>query len=291
MNKMNLKNGETIAYEDKGSGEKVLIAIHGNMSSSKHLDVLFENFPENLRIIVPDLRGFGESSYNEKVNSLEEYANDIIELIDALKIDKFSLLGWSTGGGIAMEIASIENERVQKLILIASVGTTGYPMAKLSELGQPIENEILKTREDVEGDTFRTIAIQKAFDENNRDFVKATWEAVIYTHNKPTPEKYEEYVSDVLTQKSIADVYYSLLSFNISNKHNGVKEGNNKISTIKADTLIIQGERDYVVPMEMALSIKEGLGEKAKLVTGDFGHSPFVDCPSFICETVIDFFK
>ncbi len=282
---------DVISFLDTGTSDNVLIAIHGNMTSGKHFDVLYEACPENLRIITPDLRGFGNSSYNNQVNSLEEYANDIIELIEHLKIDSFSLLGWSTGGGIAMEIAAKLKERVKKLVLVASVGTTGYPMPKLDVSGQPIPNEFLKTRQDVEDDVFRSQAIQQAFDSKNRDFVRATWDAVIYTHNKPTPEKYEEYISDVLTQKSIVDVYYSLLSFNITDKNNGVVDGSNHIEQITADTLIIQGERDYVVPMSMAESILNGLKSKSEIVTGDFGHSPFVDCPSWVNEKIFSFVK
>ncbi len=289
--KSNCNKSDAIAYLDKGTSDNVLIAIHGNMTSSKHFDILYDACPENIRIITPDLRGFGNSTYNNPVNSLEEYADDIIELIEHLKIDNFSLLGWSTGGGVAMEIAAKLKERVKKLVLVASVGTTGYPMPKLDESGKPIPNEFLVTRKDVEDDVFRSQAIQQAFDSKNRDFVRATWDAVIYTHNKPTPEKYEEYISDVLTQKSIVDVYYSLLSFNITDKNNGVTDGSNHIEQITSDTLIIQGERDYVVPMAMAESIQNGLKSKVELVTGDFGHSPFIDCPNWVNEKIFNFIE
>ncbi len=114
MNKIKLKNGEEIAYIDKGVGDNILVAIHGNMTSSKHLDVLYENIPEGIRIIAPDLRGFGKSSYNAEVNSLQEYASDVMELIENLHIKEFNLLGWSTGGGIGMLIASELKERVKK---------------------------------------------------------------------------------------------------------------------------------------------------------------------------------
>ncbi len=289
MNKMFLANGEEIAYLDQGVGEEILVAIHGNMSSSKHLDVIYENLPTNIRIIAPDLRGFGQSSYNTSINSLEEYANDIIELIEKLGLKEFHLLGWSTGGGVAMELAAKLKDRVKKLVLIASVGATGYPMFKLDETGKPVLTELLKTKEELKEDTLRSVAVQSALDSQNRDFIRATWDAAIYTHNKPEESKYEEYISDVLTQKNIYDVYYSLMSFNISDEHNGVVDGNKRIYDITADTLIVQGERDYVVPMAMAESIKKGLGDKAVMVTGDFGHSPFVDCPQWINEKIFTF--
>ena len=41
-----LGNGEIMAYRKSGRGEKVLILVHGNMSSSKHWDIVMENMPE-----------------------------------------------------------------------------------------------------------------------------------------------------------------------------------------------------------------------------------------------------
>ena len=86
----------------------------------------------------------------------------------------------------------------------------------------PILNIDLVTIEEVEQDTGKTLAIQGMYDTKNREGLKAVWNALIYTHNKPDDEKYEEYVDDMLTQRNLADVYHSLNTFNISEHHNGV---------------------------------------------------------------------
>ena len=65
--------------------------------------------------------------------------------------------------------------------------------------------------------------MQGLYDTENREGLKAFGMQLIYTHNKPDDEKYEEYVDDMLTQKNLADVYHSLNTFNISGNHNGVK--------------------------------------------------------------------
>ena len=63
------------------------------------------------------------------------------------------------------------------------------------------------------------MAIQGLYDTENQEGLKAVWNALIYTHNKPDDEKYEQYVDDMLTQKNLADVYHSLNTFNISGHH------------------------------------------------------------------------
>ena len=70
MEKQHINIGkETLAYLDRGRGEAVLL-LHGNMSSSLHFTPLFERLAEGFRLIAPDLRGFGDSTYHEPFDSL-----------------------------------------------------------------------------------------------------------------------------------------------------------------------------------------------------------------------------
>ena len=53
-----------------------------------------------------------------------------MDLLDQLKVDSFDLLGWSLGGGVALELASTLKTRVKHLILVASTTHKGYPIFK-----------------------------------------------------------------------------------------------------------------------------------------------------------------
>ena len=127
-----LKNGESISYFEQGTGSKTLVLIHGNTSSSVYFKPLFERFDSNIRVIAPDLRGFGNSSYINRFDSLKELAEDIDELLLALNVGEFSLLGWSLGGGVSMELALLNNN-VKNLILVASTTHKGYPLYQKDE--------------------------------------------------------------------------------------------------------------------------------------------------------------
>jgi len=50
LRSLTLNNGENIAYRETGTGDRILLLVHGNMSSSKHWDLLMENLPDEYKI-------------------------------------------------------------------------------------------------------------------------------------------------------------------------------------------------------------------------------------------------
>ncbi len=295
MNKIELKkikidNGETLGYRECGSGEKILVLIHGNMTSSKHWDLLMEELMDEYKIYAVDLRGFGISTYNTAVDSLKDFSEDVKMFVDKLGIKGFALAGWSTGGGVVMHFASDYPDYVEKLILVESVGITGYPIFKKDDKGQPIIGEFLRTKEEIANDPIQVLPVINAIKNRDKETYRSIWNALIYTKNKPLEEKYEEYLEDMLTQRNLVDVDYALTRFNISNMHNGVVEGTGDIDKIKAPTIIFQGDRDLVVPMQMGQGIAQAMGDRSKLVIlSDSGHSPFIDCIDKIVSEIKGF--
>ena len=98
-----------------------------------------------------DLRGFGQSTYNQSIDSLQDFADDVKLFIDELKLEKFSLMGWSMGGGVAMQFTANHPTFVEKLILVESVGMKGYPIFKRYEW-VPIVSSLVKTKEEIAQD-------------------------------------------------------------------------------------------------------------------------------------------
>lgn len=278
LNSIVLPNGEIMGYRKVGEGEKVLILVHGNMSSSQHWDTVMESMPQDFTTYAIDMRGFGISTYNTPVNSLRDFSEDLKLFADILKLKKFSLAGWSTGGGVIMYFAIDYPEYVDKLILVESVGIKGYPMFRKDEKGHPILGEFLKTKEEIANDPVQVIPILNAYRDKNRDFLRIVWDSAIYTFNKPSEERYEKYLDAMLQQRNLVDIDYSLVHFNISDEHNGVVQGTGEVHKIKAPTLVIQGKNDLVVPMEMGVGIAEGIGENARLeLLDNGGHAPMTD--------------
>lgn len=163
-------------------------------------------------------------------------------------------------------------------------------MFKKDETGQPILTELLKTKEEIEQDQVQVVPILKAYRDKDKAFLRMVWDSAIYIFNKPTEERYEKYLDEMLTQRNLVDIDYSLVHFNISNEHNGVVEGSGEVHKIKAPTLVIQGKEDLVVPMDMGLGIAEALGDIAKLeLLDNGGHAPMTDDLDRFMNLILEF--
>jgi pimeloyl-ACP methyl ester carboxylesterase len=276
MKEVKLSNGETIAYRERAGGNKKLLLIHGNMTSSKHWDLVYENLAPQFKVYAIDLRGFGNSSYHQPIQSMKDFGDDVKLFIDEIGLKDFSIAGWSTGGGVALQFIADYPGYCNKLILLDSVSTRGYPFYGKASHNQ--EEFRVQSYSETKADITKTIPIQTAYDRGDTEFLRLVWNALIYTKNQPVAEHYAEYLQDMLTQRNLAEVYYALNIFNISHHHNGPVEGNGKIDQIQVPVLVLRGERDLVITAEMNNEILEDLGAKARFIElKDCGHSPLVD--------------
>ena len=292
LQKVTLSNNETIAYRTRPGGDQTIILVHGNMTSSKHWDVLMDTLDSKYTVYALDLRGFGESSYMKRITHIKDFSDDLKGFVDALGLRDFSLIGWSTGGAVCMQFEADYQGLCQKLILLASASTRGYPFYGTKADGTPDLEKRLRTIRDVEQDAGKTLAMQGLYDTENREGLKAVWNALIYTHSKPDNEKYDEYVDDMLTQKNLADVYHSLNTFNISDKNNGLSDGTNQAKNLRVPILILRGDRDYVVTEQMTQEIVEDLGDNATYIPmEDTGHSPLIDDLPRLKELIENFLE
>lgn len=282
-----LKNGETISYyERKGNGEPIVL-IHGNMTSSKHWDLLFEEINPTYHLIAIDLRGFGHSTYNKPIESLDDFTKDIKEVLDFIGLSSAHFVGWSTGGGPVMKMGAWYPEMCRSIILLNSISSRGYPHILFDGDRNPIKRSL--TREDIDQDIWATIPIEKAYKEKDRETLQAIWNQLIYTNNQPDPDRFEAYVDDMLTQRNLGDIYHANNYFNISH-HDGLILGTSEIDNITSPVLILHGERDLVVPSNMAEELQEDFGDKAEFrILTDCGHSPLVDDVKQLLETIDQF--
>jgi pimeloyl-ACP methyl ester carboxylesterase len=112
-------------YAVYGAGEP-LILLHGGLG---HSDVWGNQIPalaERFKVITADSRGHGRSSRSAQPYSYALMASDVLALMDHLKIEKASILGWSDGGIIGIDIAINHPERLNKLFAFgANVNVAG----------------------------------------------------------------------------------------------------------------------------------------------------------------------
>ncbi|MFA6800962.1 MAG: alpha/beta hydrolase [Acholeplasmataceae bacterium] len=284
---LNLENGETIAYRKSGNKGDIIILVHGNMSSSVHFQVVMEQLENEYQVYALDLRGFGDSSYTKPLNSLHDFAVDVELFINLLNLDNFNLLGWSTGGGIVLEVAADFKNRVKKVFLLDSVGIKGYPMFRKDEKGQPILTEKIFSKEDIAADPVQVAPVLEAYRTNNRAMLRAIWNALIYNQKQPSPKDYEIYLDAIFKQRNLVDVDYSLVHFNMTHDSNGVEPGDGRMDLITAPIVILHGVRDMVVPISFAEEMKNYFKDKATLIKfEEAGHSVVTDNLDLFIQTL-----
>ena len=110
-------NGIRLATVDQGRGPPVLL-IHGFPLDHSMWDGQIETISSRYRVLAPDLRGFGQSGVTDASVSMEQHADDLAALMDALGIaDPIVLCGLSMGGYIAFEFWRKYSPRLRALVL------------------------------------------------------------------------------------------------------------------------------------------------------------------------------
>lgn len=120
-------------YIEHGSGDKVVLAVHGNLGCAHWLDLALPLLPANLRIIAAEWRGCGDSDKPEPTAdysnyTLQTHAADHLALLDALGIGKCHLYGHSTGGIIISHMLTMAPERFGKVLMLDPVSPLGLQL-------------------------------------------------------------------------------------------------------------------------------------------------------------------
>ena len=125
-------NGIKLYFAIYGVGQP-LILLHGGAGNADHWVNQLAAFSEKYQVIVVDSRGHGRSTRDAKPITYEQMADDVIALMDQLKLEKAALVGWSDGGATAIDLAIRHPARVSKLVAFA----TNYHLEGTQKGGGP----------------------------------------------------------------------------------------------------------------------------------------------------------
>jgi len=139
MKTANISTGQ-LAYVDRGAGQPVLL-VHGFPLDHTMWNAQIDALSGQFRVIVPDLRGFGESPMgvvdSQHGISMERYADDLAELLDALDIDRDTpvvFVGLSMGGYIAWQFVRKYASRLRALALLDTRAVADTDEARVGRL-------------------------------------------------------------------------------------------------------------------------------------------------------------
>ncbi|MEB3755367.1 MAG: alpha/beta hydrolase [Desulfurococcales archaeon] len=116
--------GVRTSYKVYGEG-KPIVLIHGLNSNKEEFSPLIPEFSRQFMVVTYDLPGHGESEAPNGLFKISDFARHLRELVEKLNIQKPHILGFSMGGGIALEYALSYPYNTDKLILVSSSARLG----------------------------------------------------------------------------------------------------------------------------------------------------------------------
>lgn len=234
-------------YHDIGSGDAVLL-IHGSgpgVSAWANWRLTLPALAENNRVIAPDMAGFGFSERPENADySMDLWVEQAIGLLDALGIDKASVIGNSFGGGLALALALRYPERVSKLVLMGSVGIS-FPLTDGLD---------------------RVWGYQPSLEN-----MKALLDLFAYDRNLVSDELAElRYRASI--QPGFQESFSSMFPAPRQQGIEALSSTAEEIKTLSNPTLIVHGRDDRVIPLQNAYDLLQLIDQSELHVFGRCGH-------------------
>mgnify|MGYP000940306163 CR=1 FL=1 len=287
-----LKNGEKLAYIKYGNGSTNLVLIHGNYASSyQFLQLIKYLNPNEYTIYAVDLRCFGDSTCYRKIKSMDDYTEDLKRFIDAQEIESPHLVGFSLGGGVALQLCGHFPDLFKSLILISSTTYRGYPLYKKDDEGNVLTADTYRSAKELEED----IIVKPIFDainDGNRENVIKFMDTHFFKKFCPNEDYYNILIDEVMKIRGLTEAIFAIASFNMASGHNFYTAGNHTINYIKLPILHLVGIDDILTPREMVLDNYYALKDNSKLIEyGGFGHSLLYQLPEEIAKHIDLFIK
>ena len=113
-----------------------ILFIHGNCSSARFFEHTMASLPAGIRAIAPDLRGYGrtERAPIDATRGVRDFSDDLAALLRNPELDitgPVHVVGWSIGGGVAMQLAIDHPDLVGKIVLEATMSPFGFGGSRL----------------------------------------------------------------------------------------------------------------------------------------------------------------
>jgi pimeloyl-ACP methyl ester carboxylesterase len=129
-------NGLNMYYETHGTG-RPLVLLHGGLMSGEMFGPVLPLLAERHQVITPDLQGHGRTADIDRPMDPRLMAGDVAALIDHLGLDKPDVVGYSLGGGVALQIGLKYPHQVRRLVVVsANIRRDAIPAEMLAQQGQ-----------------------------------------------------------------------------------------------------------------------------------------------------------
>ena len=249
-----------VAYKTFGKGEPILLFNGAGADMNGWEPSTLKVLSSNHTVIVFDYRGVGNTTTGSKPFSTQQFANDTAGLLDALKIRKADVLGYSMGSFVAQQLTVTNPEKVNRLILVAAScgGKEGIPQSpQLQKMGVNMINKSLNN-----------ISVSQ---EEMKSLISATlgsgWIRLNPDSLKTVPEAKDLFAS--ITPNNSLKQIKAVQSWFATN-WSGICS---QLTNISSPTLVIVGTDDVIVPTANSLVIAGKIPGAWLVQIKDAGHA------------------
>lgn len=249
-------------YEELHPHKKeVILLIHGHPFNHTMWKYQYEAL-KDFRLLLPDLKGYGQSAYDFDKIYIEEQALDLALLLDELGIDKVHLIGLSMGGQIIIEFTRLFPQRVQSLVIAASTPTGETPKSYANRL--------------MVAETIANIGMLEYTKTDIHKYINL--EAI-----KESSDTYQHLFS-MMTETTVQGAVAS---------HKGRAERRDNFDFLKhihQPSLVIAGAKDYFFKVEDIEKVANELPNSQFVRIEKSGHLPNMEKPNLFNQIILAFY-
>lgn len=260
---MELKINNLSVYVEGNSSNKAIMFVHGFPYDFSMWNKVIEELKEDFYCVTFDIRGLGKSDPQGGQNTLESFVDDLLCIVDFLKLKKPVLCGLSMGGYISLRTIEREETKFSALILCDTKAEADTNEVKIRRAAgiKKIDNEGLEyfVKE------FVPTCFSKAFINNNKD----EFEIILNRCKDSNP----------------VGVKGCLLAMA------GRTDTTAYLSKIEIPVLVICGEDDKLSPPDSMQKMAEKIKHGKFAVIPDAGHMTPIETPEDFCGLVKEFLK
>lgn len=251
-------------YHQAGVGPAVLL-IHGSgpgVSAYANWRLTIPALAERFTVIAPDIVGFGFTDRPEGFRyGLEAWRAHLLGFADALGLDRFSLVGNSFGGGLAISMAVHQPQRVERLVLMGACGVS-FPITDALDAVWGYQPSLQRMRE--------------------------LLDIFAYDRSLVTDELAElRYAASIRPgfQESFAAMFPAPRQAGVD----GLATPEEQIAALPHPTLIVHGRDDRVIPLDNAYRLHQLIVDSQLHVFGRCGHWTQIEHAAAFNRLVGDF--
>lgn len=260
--------GHRVRYVRAGQGPPVVL-IHGLASSIYTWKAVLPRLAADHDVVALDLPGFGGSEQPADLDFADLVAA-VSALLDALGLERASLVGNSLGGAVAASVAARRPERVPALVLIDAAGF----QRDLADAPAVLRVAVA----DPTG-----LLARLPF---KRPLVRLALRQVFHDDARVTDERVAEYVAPLLRSGAVA----SLRSL-LRTPPERVEHLRRALPGIRAPTLVVWGREDAWIPQAHADRFAAEIPDTRVVRLDDCGHMPQEECPAELLEVLAPFLE